>query len=235
MKRRLMIAALVCGAAALLALAVSQARADDPAPFAPLPAGPGPAALTVGGPADGAAPLPKGAAPPSAAAPGAPPAAKVVVPPAPAHVPAEVCAPACEAPCLKKVCVPEQATRTVEKRVYGDVCEDFCVPKCTFGGGFGGFLHHKHDDCGACGPDGCGHGGCEDGNCAECGKHIRVRKFLVVKIRPHEECYTKCNVAYEAPCAHGACEAPAGCAGAVVAPPAPTPPVEKVPPPKEKK
>lgn len=225
MKRRLIRAAFAVGAAVLLGLAGSQARAGELAPFAPLPAGPAPTAAAGAPAADAAAP----AAPPKAAPAAPPPAAMIVAPPAAAG-----CAPACEAPCLKKVCVPETATRTVERRVYGDVCEDFCLPRCT-SGGFGGFLHHKHDECGACGPDGCGHGGCGEGGCASCEKHVRTRKFMVVKIRPEEECYTKCNVAYEAPCEHGACGAPAGCAGAVIAPPAPMPPVEKVPPPKEKK
>jgi hypothetical protein len=238
MMRRLTRAAFVLGAAALLSLAGSQARAGDPAPFAPLPSGPAagvptPAALTAGTPAvDAAAPAaqPKAAMP---AAPAAPAAAPVIVAPPAA---AGCCAPACEAPCLKKVCVPEQAVRTIDKRVYGDTCEDFCVPKCSLFGGLMKFGGHKHDDC--C-EGGCSHDSCESGSCPSCEHHVRTRKYLVVKIKHEEECYTKCNVGYEpeAPkCAHGACAAPGGCAETVILPPAAAmPPVEKAPLPKEKK
>src|SRR5690242_17275667 len=126
MKRRLFTAALACGAAALLGLAVGRAQAGDPAPFAQLPAGPAPAATVPAEPPP-AAPKPDITSRSTPITPG--PAAQIVLPGAPA-----VCAPACEAPCPKKVCVPEQATRTIERRKYGEVCEDFCVPKCTFGG-----------------------------------------------------------------------------------------------------
>jgi hypothetical protein len=232
MKRRLMTAAFAFGAVALLGLAAVQARAGEPAPFAPLPAGPTPAALTLGAPADApAAPLPRAPEQPAAKPlPGAPaaPAAKVVAAPAPAYVVADGCAPACEPTCLKKVCVPESAVRTTDRRVYGEACEDFCVPKCSFFGGLSGFGRHRHDDCGACGSDGC----CASGSCASCERHVRQKKYLVVRIKHDEECYTKCNVSYESPCQHGACEAPACCGGAVIAP---MPPVEKVPLPKERK
>jgi hypothetical protein len=68
-------------------------------------------------------------------------------------------------------------TKKVAKRVYGEKCQDFCLP-------------HTH------------HGGCDC--CVSCGK-IRTRKYLVVKIREHEECVNKCVVEHEphscAPCA----------------------------------
>jgi hypothetical protein len=153
-------------------------------------------------------------------------------------------APCCEPP-LKKVCVGEQAVRTIDKRVYGESCEDFCVPKCSLFGGMS--LGHRHNDCGDCG-GGCAAGGCSEGGCTSCEHHARTRKYLVVKIRHEEECYNKCNVEYQAEeakchrgptCAHG-CGQPTGCCGGVVgAPPAMmtmpfVPQTEKLALPKEK-
>ncbi|MFL5342332.1 MAG: hypothetical protein ACJ8F7_19465, partial [Gemmataceae bacterium] len=217
--------------AALLGLAVGHARAAD-APAA-LPKGPG----------DPAAPAVAPQAPAPTQGQVAPPTAPVVVMP-----PTAACCPApasCEAP-LKKVCVGEKATRTVEKRVYNETCEDFCQPKCSLFGGFGGFLKgHKHADCGD-----CADGGCQ--TCTKCEHCVRTRKFLVIHFPKEEECYNKCHVEYqpeEAKCKTSLfhhqkeCCADGACAGAVVAPPAgavvppaPMPPAEKLPnPPKEKK
>jgi hypothetical protein len=90
---------------------------------------------------------------------------------------------ACAAPCLKKVCIPETAVRTNERRVYGEDCEDFCVPKCSLFGGLFRLKGHGHDDC-------------ESGQCASCEHCVRTRKSLVVKIKHEEECYTKCSPGY---------------------------------------
>ncbi len=173
MKRLLGPTMIAFGAAALVGLAAGRARADGPA--APLPKGP----------------------PPAGAVQVAPPAsAPVVAPPLMSAPPvgAACCvAPACEMP-LKKVCVGEQAVRTIDRRVYGESCEDFCVPKCSLFGGLPKF-GHRHDDCG----DGCGAcpaGGC-DGGCASCEHHARVRKYLVVKIRHEEQSYNACHVEYQ--------------------------------------
>ncbi len=236
MKRYLSCAMLALGAAALLGLAAGRARADGPA--APLPKGPGGDA-------------------PAAAAPAAPAAPAVMAPPVagaplPAACAPAACAPeACETP-LKKVCVGEKATREKTRRVYGESCEDFCVPKCSLFGGLSLF-GHKHGDCadGSCG--GCADGGCTAEGCTSCERCVRTRKYLVVKVKREEECYNKCHVEYQpdepkcktslfhstsSACADGACLPPvAGCAGVVTTapPPATMPPVEKVPAPKEEK
>jgi hypothetical protein len=216
MMRRLTSTLLALGAVGLLTLAVNPARADDGSPFAPLPTGQTIAPPTTPSATDAAAPT----------APAAP--AKLVAPPAPAQVLQEACGASCCEPCLKKVCVPEQAVRTIDRRAYGDTCEDFCVPKCPWMPSFSGFGHHK-DCCDACPAQGCGEGGC-----AQCSQCIRTRKYLVVRIRHEEECYTKCNVAYEhqapACCPAPACDAPA------LLPPAtaPMPSAEKLPAPKTK-
>jgi hypothetical protein len=236
MKRHLLSAAFALGAALLLGLAASHARADGPPTR--LPKGPG----------DQAAPV---AAPP---APGAPAQGQVAPPGAPVLVapPAGACcpAPACCEPCLKKVCVGEKATRTIDKRVYGESCEDFCLPKCPL---FSGFGHgHKQHDCGGCCDTGCDAGCCDTGcdTCTKCEHCVRERKYLVIHVRKEEECYNKCHVEYqpEEPkckrsfhhkkdCDEGCCPpAVGGCAGVVVQTPAQMLPVEQLPnPPKEKK
>jgi len=242
MKRHLITAALALGAAALLAMTGTRAGAAEP-PFAPLPAGvPTPAALTVEGPVVKAA---------ATAAPAAAPVAAPVA--APAQPPAAGCAPACETTCLKKVCVPESATRVVRRRVYGEACEDFCLPQCSLTGGL--MKLNLHGDCDGCGTPACG--GCAAPACGNCGgcascEKPRERKYLVVKIRSREECYTKCGIAFqpeEPRCASSCetkCHTPAWghkgacCAGAVVVTdgakplPTPMPPAEKAPAPKEK-
>jgi hypothetical protein len=224
MKRTLFCAALALGATALLGLAAGRARADQP-----------PAALPKGPAGD----APSVAAPPAPAP--AAPAAPVVVAPAP--VPAACCAaPACEAACTKKVCVGEKATREKTTRVYGDTCEDFCLPKCSLTGGFK--LGHHHDDCDA----GCDQG-CDAGGCASCGNCVRTRKYLVVRIKKEEECYTKCHVEeqleepkcktslfhHKQACDNGACAVGTYLPPATVPTPlAPMPPAEKVSAPKDK-
>jgi hypothetical protein len=220
MKRILVSALFAVAATTLLGLV---ARADDKS--APLPKGPGDQAAPKAGAPD-AKPPTQGQV--------APPAAPAVLPPA-ACCPAPAC---CETH-LKPVCVGEKATRQVPKRVYGEVCEDFCLPKCSLHGGFG--HGHKHDDCGACCDTGCD-------TCTSCEHCVRQRKYLVVRVRNEEECYNKCHVEYQPEeakckkslfhhkqeCADGACYLPA--AGTVVVTPAQAPPTEKLTnPPKEKK
>jgi hypothetical protein len=230
MKRYLSCATLALGAAALLGLAAS-ARADG-AP-APLPKGP----IGAGAPVVTTAPPVPAAAASAAAAPAAP--VVMALPPASGcgAVPAACCAaPTCE-PALKKVCVGEKATREKTTRVYGEACEDFCIPKCSLFGGFK-FGGHGHGDCDTC-PDACTEGGC-----TSCEHKVHQRKYLVVKIKKEDECYNKCHVEYQLeepkckkPCADGGCLPEAGgCAGVVIQTPAapPMPPIEKPQPPKEK-
>src|SRR5262249_37979368 len=82
----------------------------------------------------------------------------------------------CGAGCGHKVCRPTVETKKVPKTVYSDVCEDFCLPRCSL---------HGH----------CGHGGCCEEACAEgrCGR-VRTKKYLVIKTRQKEQCVTKCVV-----------------------------------------
>ncbi len=148
----------------------------------------------------------------------------------------------CPEPCLEKVCVPSTATRVIRKRVYSEACEDFCLPKCPHCGLTPLNLHHDCDSgCGGCAAPTCGTCGTE-GGCANCDKP-RVRKYLVVKIRTREECYTKCNIAFQAvepKCGHKAACCDTGCAAPVVVSdgvkplPGVMPPAEKVPAPKAK-
>jgi hypothetical protein len=65
---------------------------------------------------------------------------------------------------LKKVCVPQPGKKTITKTVYGDKCVDFCLPKCSLGGG----LFSK----------GC----CDSGECADCEKP-RTKKVLIKKTK----------------------------------------------------
>lgn len=82
----------------------------------------------------------------------------------------------CADGCGAKVCRPVVETRKVGKRVYDDICEDFCLPRCSL---FSGLFGHKN----------C----CDEGHCAACG-NVRTKKYLIVKIRNHEECVNKCVV-----------------------------------------
>ena len=124
------------------------------------------------------------------------------------------------------MCVGEQGVKKVEKRVYGEACEDFCVPKCSLFGSLLKLGGQKHDD-GACPAEGT----CADGSCTDCEHHVRTRKYLVVKIKHEEEIVNKCHVEYrlEEPKCKVAC--PEGTC-LPLAPP--MPPVEKLAPPKEK-
>jgi hypothetical protein len=80
----------------------------------------------------------------------------------------------CPDGCGEKVCRSVVETKTVTKRVYSEVCEDFCVPRCLGCAIWGG-------DC--------------DGNCCK----LQTRKYLVVKQRKHEECVNKCVVEHVCP------------------------------------
>src|SRR6266571_1893427 len=92
------------------------------------------------------------------------------------------------------VCVPTTETKKIEKRVYTDTCEQFCLPKCPlFGGLFGGGGCDSH----------CENGACHDGSCHQC-EHPRTRKYLIVKIKHEEECVPACKVE------QGCCAAPSG-------------------------
>jgi hypothetical protein len=79
--------------------------------------------------------------------------------------------------CCDKVCQPTVEVKKVPKRCYGELCEDFCLPKCSFWHG----CCFWHKSC------------CQDGCCAEC-EHPRTKKYLLVKIRTCEECVNRCVV-----------------------------------------
>jgi hypothetical protein len=83
----------------------------------------------------------------------------------------------------KIVCVPENYTKKTINFVYCSGCEPVCL--CYFRGLFG-----------CC-------GGCEGGHC----EAPYTRRFLIVKIRPCEQCVTKC-VPVQTP---AGCAAPGGC------------------------
>lgn len=111
----------------------------------------------------------------------------------------EIVAGCCPAGSCRKVCRPTVESKKVSTRVYDSACEDFCLPKCSL---FGGLFGHK-----GCRGDGA------DSACAKC-EHPRMRKYLVVKIRHHEECENKCVVDREVcpvvmPCLQPGAEAPA--------------------------
>jgi hypothetical protein len=206
------------GAAALLGLAAGARAEGPPAPLPKGPAGDAPAlaapAAAAAAPAEAAKPLPGSAA--------------VVTAPT-AAVPAACCAATCE-PVIKKVCVPYTSVKTVTRRVYGETCEDFCVPKCPLSLG----LHkgHGHGDCDACPTEDC------QTECAQCEHKVRQRKYLVVKIKQCQETATSCSVECrleEPTCRRAACEP--SClppAGTIVTSPAPMPPAEKLSAPKNK-
>src|SRR5262245_23308507 len=79
------------------------------------------------------------------------------------------------------VCVRVPEIKKHTKRVFTDVCEPLCLPKCSLLGGlFGG------KDC------------CDGGACGECS--LWKKKTLVVRIRTCEEPSSKC-VAQPAACA----------------------------------
>ena len=84
----------------------------------------------------------------------------------------------CPDACVEKVCRPVVETKTITKPVFTSVCEEVCEPRCWSCGLFG--------RCSSCGPD------------HSCVMH--TRKFLVVKLRKHEECVNKCVVDYTPSC-----------------------------------
>ncbi len=75
--------------------------------------------------------------------------------------------------CDCKVCQPVSEVKKVPVRVYTSVCDDFCLLRPSFLGGL-----FCNQDC----------AGCKDARCGP----VHTKKFLVVKIRTHEECVTKC-------------------------------------------
>lgn len=81
---------------------------------------------------------------------------------------AEDAPPACDAPCVHKVCVPELTTVVKDKVIYDDRCVDYCLPKCSLLSILKG---------------GCSRGA---GGCTNCGRprtrHVLIKKFV------HEEC-----------------------------------------------
>lgn len=126
---------------------------------------------------------------------------------------------ACPSPggcCTPKVCVPTVGTKAVDKRVYGSLCEEFCIPKCNL-------LSLLR-----------GHGSCC--SCPVC-EAPRMRKVLLIKIRKEERCEKKC-VLQEAPCGGPACpcgpQVVPGVPGVptLAAPPKTQVPGEPIPPPK---
>ena len=86
-----------------------------------------------------------------------------------------------------KVCQPVQRIKKVLKRVYDDKCDDFCVCRPTFLGGLFNLQEAIAKD-----------RGCYEGNCCGCCKTCgqpRVKKFLLIRNREHEECEIKCEIA----------------------------------------
>ena len=106
----------------------------------------------------------------------------------------------CPDACPEKVCHRVTENKTIAERKYDAVCEDFCYPRCGFFSLFTG---------------GCGD--CADGKCS-C---VRTKKYLLVKIRKHDECVSKCVVGYEAPACPAPCPAPCYPPTPVMPPPAP--------------
>jgi hypothetical protein len=99
----------------------------------------------------------------------------------------------CNAGCCKTGCTSVPNVKKVKVHCYNDVCQDLCVPGCDLhqlcSGLFKGW--HCVDYCGCHGNAAC-ESGC--GDCAEgkCKKVHCQQKFLVVKVRTHEETGRKC-------------------------------------------
>jgi hypothetical protein len=113
----------------------------------------------------------------------------VPVPGAPAPGPDEARAGACCGP-APKVCVVELQRTT--KVVYGSVCKEYCVPKCSLLDLFRGCC------------------GCAGGCCGE----VRVRQVLTKKV-VSGPCKPKCVLKEQAPC--NPC--PGGKSGPAIVPP----------------
>ena len=75
--------------------------------------------------------------------------------------------------CCDNVCVRVPETKKVVTRVYSEVCEPLCLPKCSILGHLFG-----RKDC------------CADGACGECSQ--RTKKTLVVKLRTCDVPSSKC-------------------------------------------
>lgn len=144
--------------------------------------------------------------------------------------PAAACpAAACPAKdCHKPCCIPHTETIDVVRRRYGDICEPFCVPKCTLGVFWSGLFRGWEDDCKkAHEPEPLGY--CDKGCCDKCEKY--KRKYLVLYIRHRKECVRRCEVDHPCPCPDGACPAhPVAAPAKMAAPPAPAPKGEPIPP-----
>jgi hypothetical protein len=103
---------------------------------------------------------------------------------------------AAEGCCQEKVCVPTPVKKKVVLRHYGEKCEAFCVCKPTFLGGLFNLQEALEKDRylyvgrGPCDQE-CQDAGC--GCCGNCG-HPRVKKYLLIKLRTHEECEIKCQI-----------------------------------------
>src|SRR5438309_1299336 len=111
----------------------------------------------------------------------------------------------CPDACPEKVCHRVTENKTISVRKYDDLCEDICYPRCGFFSLFGGCC----DDC-------------ADGKCSA----VRTKKYLLVKIRKHDECVSKCVPSVAEP----ACPAPCyGPAPGIAPLPAPLPPPKSAP------
>jgi hypothetical protein len=106
----------------------------------------------------------------------------------------------------KKTCESVTETKKVSKRVYDNECYDKCYPKCGLSvfvtGLFKGW--RTNDCCDTC--NSCA--SCE----GKCACKPRNEKYLLIKIRTHEECVHKC-VPVEQCCTTGCEAAPAAPAG----------------------
>jgi hypothetical protein len=113
-------------------------------------------------------------------------------------------------------CESTTETKKVAKRVYDDECKDLCVPACSLKGHclFHGWKCEKHNDCAADCPEECKEGRCKKLHCKQ--------KFLIIKIRYHDECVHKCtaNECCATSC-EGAPAAPAGAKPESIPPPKP--------------
>jgi hypothetical protein len=98
----------------------------------------------------------------------------------------------CAGGCCHNVCRPTVGTKKVDTRCYGDVCEDFCLPRCP---SCLAWLHGHKCGCSDCGDCAAG---------LKC-EHLHTHKYLLVKIHHHEEPVNQCVL--EPPCA----PAPAPC------------------------
>ncbi len=80
----------------------------------------------------------------------------------------------CPIGCCSKTCHAVVEPKTVTTKVYGEACEEFCLPKISC-------FKHCFEQCEPCGTG------------PECGK-VHTKRCLVIKVRRTEECETKCVV-----------------------------------------